>query len=156
MMHAKYELSANPDFTVFEFTSTGKNGPIQKAIKYTQTLNKDVYNLGFGDIISSNETTGEVEIDDIGISNNGDLQQVLATVAYSAYAFTERYPKAFILFGSSDKAKLRLYRMMLSHNLTEITKTFLLFGAIHNEQGQLINISFDPTQDVDGYFVRRK
>ncbi|RWX00511.1 DUF6934 family protein [Flavobacterium cerinum] len=156
MTHAKYELSANPDFTVFEFTSTGKNGPIQKAIKYTQTLNKDVYNLGFGDIISSNETTGEVEIDDIGISNNGDLQQILTTVAYSAYAFTERYPKALILFGSSDKAKIRLYRIMLSHNLAEISKTFILFGAVHNKQGQLINIPFDPNQDVEGYFVRRK
>jgi hypothetical protein len=156
MIHPKYDLSANADFTVFEFVSTGKNGPIQKAIKYSQTLNEGVYNMGFGDIVSSNEATGEVEIDDISISNNGDLQKVLATVAWSAYAFTGRYPKAFVLFGSSNPAKTRLYRMALSRNLAEISETFLLFGAVRNAQGQLANVPFDPAMDAEGYFVRRK
>ncbi len=154
MDHQKYELSANADFTVFEFTSQGKNGKIQKAIKYTKTLNDNVYNLGFGDIIFTDETT--IEIDDTNLSNNGDLEMVIATVAYSVYVFTDNYPETYVLFGSSDTTKLRLYRMFLSHNLTEISKNFLLFGAIHNKQGQLVNIDFNSLEDVEGYFVRRK
>ena len=150
----KYDLSANADFTVFEFTSTGKNGTIHKAIKYTQTLNANVYNLGFGDIIFSDDTT--TEIDDANLSYNGDLEKIIATVLHSAYVFTEHYREAYILFGSSDTAKLRLYRMFLSHNLAEISKSFLVFGAVHNEQGQLVNVPFSASQDIIGYFGRRR
>lgn len=152
----KYELSANVDFTVFEFTSNGKNGSIQKAVKYSQTLNKNVYNLGFGDIVFSNEATGEIEVDDTTLSNNGDLQMIINTVVYSAYIFTKRYPDSYILFGSSDKARMRLYRMFLSRNMDEISKNFTVFGAVHNEQGQLVNVPFTTSYGIIGYFVMRK
>ena len=147
-----YELSANADFTVFEFTSSGKNGRISKAIKFTQTLNGNVYNLGFGDIVFSDEFT--IEIDDETLSNNGDLEKVIATVVLSVYLFIEDHPDVYILFGSSNKAKLRMYRMFLSRNITEILKSFTVYGAIHNEKGQLVNVPFDSASDVDGYFVR--
>lgn len=153
MNSPKYELSANADFTVFEFVSNGKNGIIHKAIKYSKTLNNDVYNLGFGDIIFSDETT--IEIDDTNLSNNGDLEKVIATIVYSAYIFMQHHPEAYILFGSSDTAKLRLYRMFLSRNLTEISKNFLVFGAVH-KNGQLVNVPFDSSEDVEGYFVKRR
>jgi hypothetical protein len=149
----KYELSANADFTVFEFTSTGKNGVIRKAIKYSKTLNENVYNLGFGDIIFSDETT--IEVDDTNLSNNGDLDKVIATVVYSIYVFTQHYPEAYVLFGSSNPAKVRLHRMIISRNYEAITKNFLVFGAVHNEQGQLVNVPFSTSDDVKGYFVTR-
>jgi len=154
MESPKYELSANADFTVFEFTSTGKNGTIHKAIKYTQTLNQNVYNLGFGDIVFSDETT--IEIDDTNLSNNGDLDMIIATVVYSIYIFTQQYPEAYVLFGSRNLAKVRLHRMIISRNYETITKNFLVFGAIHNKQGQLVNVPFDSVSDVEGYFVKRK
>lgn len=149
-----YELSANADFTVFEFTSSGKNGRIRKAIKFTQTLNGNVYNLGFGDIVFSDEAT--IEIDDDTLSNNGDLEKVIATVVHSVYLFVEHHPDMYILFGSSNKAKLRMYRMFLSRNLTQILQSFTVYGAIHNEKGQLVNVPFNSATDVDGYFVIRK
>lgn len=151
----KYELSANADVTVFEFTSCGKNGSIQKAVKYSQTLNKNVYNLGFGDIVFSNEAKSEVEVDDTTLSNNGDLQMIINTVVYSAYIFTNRYPEAYVLFGSSDKARMRLYRMFLSRNIDAISKNFTVFGAVHNGQGQLVNVPFAELMDVVGYFVKK-
>ncbi len=46
-------------------------------------------NLGFGD---KDLQTGEV--DDTVISDNGDSQKVLATVAATVYAFTDKYPEA--------------------------------------------------------------
>ena len=149
-----YNLSANTDFTVFEFTSTGKNGVIQKAIKYSKTLNENVYNLGFGDIVFSDETT--VEVDDNNLSNNGDRDKVIATVVYSLYVFMQHYPGVYVLFGSSDPAKLRLQRIIISRNYEAITKNFLVFGAVHNKQGQLVNVPFTKSENVDGYFVRRR
>lgn len=151
-----YELSANADLTVFEFTSIGKKGTIQKAIKYSQTSNRQVYNLGFGDIIYTNEQTGEVEIDDEAVTNNGDIGKVLGTVASSVYAFTERYPDVLVVFGGSNAAKVRLYRMVLSKHYDEITRSFMIFGAEHNEKGQLVNVPFSFDDNVEGYFIRRR
>lgn len=152
---SKYDLSSNADFTVFEFTSTGKNGSIHKAVKYSKTLNDNVYNLGFGNIIFSNEATGEVEVDDTGLSNNDDFETIINTVVYSAYIFSSFYPKVYILFGSINTAKMRLYRMFLSRNFSQISKSFLLFGAMHNSHGQLTNVPFVASQNVDGYFAKR-
>ena len=46
---------------------------------------KDVYNIAFGD---KDNTTGN--IDDTIISNNGDSEKVLATVAATVYAFIDK------------------------------------------------------------------
>lgn len=154
MGYPYYELSANHDFTVFEFVSTGAKGAIRKAVKYTLTRNQNVYNMGFGDIISGNEA-GVTEIDDRSITDNGDLAKVLATVARSVYAFTEKYPGAYVLFGSSNPAKRRLFRMALARRLKEIARTFAIFGAVRNAGGQLVNVPYEPMANTDGYFIRR-
>ncbi len=156
MKHREYELSANADLTVFEFISTGTNGPVRIVIKYTRTLNKNVYNLGFGSIISDNTTTGEAEIDDISATGNSDIMTALATVFRSVYVFTEHYPEAYVLFGSSDPVKMRLYRMALSKNYALLSGTFVLFGAVRDERNKLVNMPYDRNADVDGYFIRRK
>ena len=156
MHYPRYELSVNDDFTVFGFISMGQKGRIQKAIKYSMTLNPQVYNLGFGDIISVNETTGEVEIDDQTISNNGDIRMVLSTVAHSVYIFTQHHPDVLVLFGGGNKAKVRLYRMVLSKYYEEVTQMFVVYCAVRNVKGQIINVPFSPHEDVEGFFIRRK
>ncbi|RDI14574.1 DUF6934 family protein [Flavobacterium sp. AG291] len=153
MEGSQYELSSNGDFTVFEFTSDGKSGSIYKIVKYSKTLNENVYNLGLGDIIFNDDTT--VEVDDINLSNNSDWNKVINTVVYSVYIFSSVYPKAYVLFGSNNTVKMRLYRMFLSRNLIEITKNFVVYGAVHNAEGKLVNVPFTTSQDVEGYFVKR-
>lgn len=71
----RYELIAEESLKVYEFTSEVPKGQIPKLIKFSETALKDFYNLVFGD---KNFDTGE--IDDKVISNNGDSEQVLATV----------------------------------------------------------------------------
>lgn len=151
----RYDLSANTDLTVFEFVSKGRNGRIQKAIKFSMTLNPQVYNMGFGDITSIDDETGEVEIDDQAVSNNGDTEKVLATVAWSVYAFTERYPQVLVLFGGSNPVKRRLYRMVIAKYHSEISKTFRIFGAIRNKEGQVVNVPYTANENVEGFFVKR-
>lgn len=75
MILPRYEIKSDASFTIFEFTSVGKNGEISKIMQYSETNLKDFYNLGFGD---KDLETGEV--DDKVISDNGDSQKVLATV----------------------------------------------------------------------------
>ena len=123
MMLPRYELKSDESLTIFEFVSVGKKGAIPKIVQYAETNLKDFYNLGFGD---KDLHTGEV--DDTVISDNGDSQKILATVAATAYAFTDKYPEAWIYATGSTKARTRLYRIGLTNNLAEIIEDFELYG----------------------------
>jgi hypothetical protein len=76
MITDEYDLRFDGDYKSFKFISEGPKGAILKGVQYDETHMKGVYNLGFGDVnVLSNE------IDDLVITNNGDSQKVLATVA---------------------------------------------------------------------------
>lgn len=123
MNHDKYQLEADRKLLIFEFTSIGPEGRVKKIVQYSETNLKEFYNLGFGD---KDHTTGE--INDTVITNNGDSQKVLATVASTVYAFTDKYPNAWIYIQGSTKVRTRLYRMGITNNLHEIRKDFNLYG----------------------------
>ena len=86
----KYELYGDieitDDFNVFDFISNGKKGAIPKRVAFTKTEWNQVYNLAFGDIDDNNE------IDDHSVSDNGDRNKILATIAYIVDVYTKRYP----------------------------------------------------------------
>ena len=72
----KYDLKVSENYVAFRFTSTGKNGKILKGILFSFIEEIGVWNLAFGDI---DEMTGE--INDLNVSDNGDSEKILATVA---------------------------------------------------------------------------
>lgn len=146
MMLPRYQLKADESLTVFEFISVGKKGEIPKIIQYSETNLKDFYNLGFGD---KNLQTGE--IDDKVISDNGDSQKVLATVAATVYAFTDKYPEAWIYATGSTKSRTRLYRIGLTNNFDEIIEDFELYGQKEGEWQEFIK-----GVEYEAFLVRRK
>lgn len=119
----KYPLAASDTLMTFEFISEGQKEPIYKLVKYQPTNLKGVYNLAFGD---KNLDTGE--IDDLVISNNGDSEKVLATVVATVYAFTDKYPDAWIYATGSTKTRTRLYRMGITKFHSEVTNDFEIVG----------------------------
>lgn len=123
MINDRYHLEIDDKHTVYEFTSVGPKGNVQKIVKYSETNLKNLFNLGFGD---KNPKTNEV--DDLIVTNNGDSQKVLATVAATVYHFTNRYPNASIIATGSTKARTRLYQMGISNNLGAIEKDFSIYG----------------------------
>lgn len=143
---ARYELKAEATLMVFEFTSTGPKGDIKKLIQYSETNLKDFFNLGFGD---KDEQTGD--IDDQVITNNGDSQKVLATVAATVYAFTDKHPEAWIYATGSNQTRTRLYRMGITNNLLEIQQDFDVYGLIKNQWKD-----FQKGITYDAFLVKRK
>lgn len=123
MKNDKYQLESDRNLLIFEFTSIGPNGKVKKIVQFTETNLKGFYNLGFGD---KNVRTGE--IDDNAITNNGDSQKVLATVASTVYAFTAKHPDAWIYAIGSNDVRTRLYRIGIVNNLIEIMKDFNVYG----------------------------
>jgi hypothetical protein len=142
----KYALKADQSLMVYEFTSEGPKGQIQKIVKYSETNLKDLYNLAFGD---KEQDTGE--IDDRVISNNGDSDKVLATVVSTVYAFTEKYVDTWVFATGSTMARTRLYRMGITKYLTEIKRDFQVFGLKSDEWER-----FEKNTEYEAFLVKRK
>jgi hypothetical protein len=99
----KYIYKTNSSFLDFEFESTGPKGVIKKVARFTEII-INVYNFGFGDL---HEVTGE--INDSIISNNGDADKVLITIASIIYDFTTANEGSAEVFGLKNE-KWELFR----------------------------------------------
>ncbi len=142
----KYPVNIGETSMVFEFVSDGINGKIPKLVIYSETHLHNFYNLGFGD---KDETTGE--IDDEVVTNNGDSEKVLATVASTLYTFTDKFPEAMVFATGSTKARTRLYRIGISNNVEEIQEDFEVFG-LADEDWQ----PFQKQTEFEAFLVKRK
>ena len=107
----------------------------------------EFYNLAFGDYDAVTDS-----INDKIITNNGDSQKVLATVASTVYAFTGKYPNAWVFATGSNEARTRLYRMGITNNLEELKKDFYVFGLRNDEEFE----PFIVGEDYLGFLVTRK
>jgi hypothetical protein len=103
-----------------------------------------------------NEVQNRYVLDDSIITNNGDRNVILATVARSVYIFTEKYPEKIVFFKGSTLGRTRLYRRAISINLEELSETFTIFGAIKNEFGNVISVPFKRNGDFFGFIIKRK
>ena len=131
---------------IFEFTSEGPRGQIKKLVKYSETNLKDLYNLAFGDMDVKTS-----EINDKIISNNGDSDMVLSTVVSTVYAFTNKYPDAWVFATGSTKARTRLYRIGITKYLLEIKRDFQVFG-LKDEEWE----PFEKDVLYEAFLVKRK
>jgi len=132
---------------LFEFTSEGPKGKIKKIVEYSETGTENVYNLGFGDY--DEVTSG---INDLSVTNNGDSLKVLATVASTVYAFTEKHPNAWIFATGSTIVRTRLYRMGITNNLAEIAEDFIVLG--YNSKGEWEE--FVIGEDYEAFLLTKK
>jgi len=142
----KYPLTIGDSSMVYEFYSEGVKGKIPKLVIYRETYLEGFYNLGFGD---KDEETGT--IDDFVITNNGDSQKVLATVASTLLHFTDQYPHIKVIAVGRTKSRTRLYRMGISNHLEMIEENFEVFGRKNN-----IWQPFEKNIEYDAFFVKRK
>ncbi|AEI47209.1 DUF6934 family protein [Runella slithyformis] len=146
MNQERYEFETDPTATVYEFESVGKRGIFKKRITFQLIQQPNVYNLGFGDI---NLLTNQ--IDDLAVTNNGDSQKVLITVANAVLNFTRLYPEAAIFATGSTPARTRLYQIGITNNLNEITENFEVWGYSNEHWSMFkINIAYEA------FLVKRK
>lgn len=123
MNKPKYLYKSEQFLKVFEFTSEGIKGSIKKMVQFSETGTENVYNLAFGDYDEETKS-----INDLSVTNNGDSLKVLATIASTVYAFTEKYPNAWVVATGSTNVRTRLYRMGITNNLVEIKEDFDIYA----------------------------
>ena len=145
----KYQITAGYNFLRYEFISQGPKGLIKKQIQFKlvseERSENEVYNLAFGD----KGITGE--IDDMVISNNGDTEKVLATVASAIFTFFETYSNAWIYITGSTNARTRLYKIGIVKYYSDFIKDFDIYGEKDDDW-----YSFEKDKNYSAFLIKRK
>lgn len=87
----RYQIQADREQKIFDFISFGSKGQFHKRVIFSETSNKNLFNLSLADY---DPKSGY--LDYYNISDNGDRDKILATVVSCIYAFIAEYPDAFI------------------------------------------------------------
>ena len=140
---AKYE----DDAYAYAFLSVGKQGDIVKVV-YFQEVSQRLYNLAMGD------ATGNADkpLDDMKVSDNGDMPKVMATVTKIALTFLEKNPHFAILIEGNTPLKKALYQRIIANNIQDLAPIFVILGI--DEEG---NVSaFDAQTSYQAFVIKLK
>ncbi|WP_234670292.1 DUF6934 family protein [Dyadobacter sp. CY261] len=120
-----YPFQSDDDRLYFDFFSVSYDKTITKAVVFTEfSYAKRLFNLALVDVLSDGE------LSDMATSgNNLDLEKVMATVSQCIRLFFEKYPDAEIQIQGNTPAKNRLYRMVITRELSNIRKYYEIYGA---------------------------
>jgi len=148
MSHIPYSYNKLHPFR-YIFISSGKRN-IVKVVDFIPMPTKNVFNLGFGDLLFNGE------LDDKANSNNGDIIKVFATVIDILQDFTKMNPSFIIEFQGSTFERTRLYNRIIRTYYQSFSKTYYVVGAIETETGRE-SVPFDPSTSLvySVFFVKR-
>lgn len=141
------DFTFSDDLSEFKFISIGKNGQARKGVIFMPMGDSDVYNLAFGDLKENGE------IDDFAISNNGDRNKILGTIAWIVELYTNRYPDRIIRFTGSTSARTRLYRMAISVNLEKLSEKYEIYMKLDDKP---VPQPFQKNLHASSFFIKRK
>ncbi len=109
-----YSYKSDNQKLEFEFESISQEKRIRKIIVYTPlSENGNMYNLALGDFLDNGE------VSDLTVSNNADMEKVIATIVQTIFVFFEQHPNSLIYFKGSTVERIRLYRIIISKELFE-------------------------------------
>lgn len=93
-------------------------------------------------------------LDDSTVSNNQDMNRIVATVFRAILTFFEHYSTKLIYFQGSDMkgVRTRLYRVLIARELDKATELFTIYGR---RMDDLIE-AFAPNNDYIGLVFQRK
>jgi hypothetical protein len=148
----RYEnITSSVDYETFSFVSTGPKGDFIKIVNFIALQNiPGAYNLALGTvrgkIVDYNETT-----------NNGDRNQILATIFYIARVYSGEYPDRRIFIAGRNEATTRLYRGAINHGYVEFTSEFKVYGGIYILDEDRYNFEqFIADRQYDAFLFERR
>lgn len=127
-----YPFKASEDYLFYYFESRSEERTIPKAVQF-EKIGTDIYNLAFGDLGSDDD------INDVVVSNNGDMHKVMATVVQIIIAFFGAYPGKQIYFTGSTRSRIRLYRAILVREVERWSELFEVKGVLRGKPVALQN-----------------
>lgn len=108
----------------YTFSSVGPKGEVSILVHLNKLRDPDIFDLAFGVDLKNGD------FNDLARVSNRDRDKILATVVAIIVEFTFEYPEKIICFTGSTPARTRLYRMIISLNLEELSQDFIIFGEL--------------------------
>ena len=135
------------DFQAYEFYSEGPKGQLKKIVTFSLIQDEPtIYNLTLVDV---NPISGLTS--DLTVSDNGDRDIILATVAYAVKDFSAHYGSHFIYVKGSTPVRTRLYQMGIAGLLEEISMDFDVYGVIEDTAHP-----FQKNVNYEAFLVKKK
>ncbi len=100
--------------------------------------------MAFGD------DDGNGDLNDLVVSDNDDMETVLATVIQTLFVFFETHPDKIVFFTGSTSARTRLYRIAISRLLNEVQEAFLVEGILGQRRER-----FRPNVAYEAFLIQR-
>lgn len=127
----------------YDFWSVSNEKHVRKQVIFSALDTPNIYNLALVDILENGSMS------DITETRNKDMRTVLATVIRIIDSFLNQYPAAIVHFRGSDERRQRLYRLIISRELTEIQKKFVVLGGFNDIQPE----PFQANQQYDYFLI---
>ena len=137
-MHVpSYPFKGDESHLVYYFESVNSQEVIKKVVQFTE-IHVNIFNLFLGDVDESGV------LSDSTISNNKDMEKVLATVCKIMVEFLQINSGCFVYFTGSDVVRTRLYRIAITNYKNDFEDLFVIFGVVDNEiEKYQINRNYD-------------
>lgn len=124
MNQEHYEFRTTKDSLWFDFYSVGPQSTVKKIVVYSPFPEvSDLFNLTLADSFPDGS------ISDTNVTDNGDMEKVLATVIQTAFRFFAKNPTKRIYIEGSTPARTRLYGAVVARELTMIQENFDVYGV---------------------------
>lgn len=126
MNQPTYKIQVNEENT-YSFISVGRRGLILKVVRFDE-IEPDIFNLGFGDFDFEKQT-----LSDSIVSDNGDMEKILATVVSILSDFLQNNPKFSVFIVGSTVSRTRLYQIAINRYYEDFKVDFEIFGYKNSE-----------------------
>lgn len=143
MNHPTYKVQINDENT-FSFISIGRRGLILKVVRFDE-IEDEIFNLGFGDFDFEKQA-----LSDTIVSDNGDMENILATVLSILNNFLQNNPKSSVLVVGSTLSRTRLYQMVINRYYDDFSSFFEIFGRKHGQFEV-----FQKNENYESFLVRK-
>lgn len=145
MNHESYLLLATEQNTRFQFQSIGKRGIFEKVISFSP-LSEIIFNLA---LLDYNPVTGEEN--DLSITDNGDLHQIMATVMKAILLFLDKHPEKVIYIKGNTESRTRLYQISINKVYPDLQHELFILGQ-QNENWH----DFKVNESFDSFLIAKK
>ena len=144
----RYDYERKRTYKEYFFYSEGPKGRILKVVRFILVYG---YPASYYNIIMGDWNKELNDIDDLSVSNNGDAEKVLATIAGIILDFTGIFNNAKVHVIGSTFSRTRRYQIGVNKFRHEIEKIFYVYGRIGEEW-----MPFQKNTNYDAFFIIRK
>ena len=141
-----YDYTSENERLWFEFESVSDRKTVRKIVIYTPfDDDPTLYNLALVDAFPDGSFS------DKSVSNNDDLEKVMATVIQTLLRFFEGNPSAMVYIEGSTAERTRLYRIAIRREFSEIDTIFTVYGVTDSDTEPFV-----PNQNYQAFVIALK